>query len=154
VLGRPGLKPHQVGYLVLGNAFTKEIRMKILKMLVATAVLLLCGASCLAAEPATNPVPASLANEELAPADLFAVSVLSLPADCFAADRSKVETASCGGGLDRSTCGGCSVPVCRFRPVGWLCGIQGGNPKFCQDTYGDVCEDGGAYCRCTDTIVP
>lgn len=129
--------------------------MKIQKMLIASAFLLLGGTAVLAAEPATLQVAAAAsADAELAPADLFAVSVLSLPADCFAADRSKVETASGGGGLDRSTCGGCSVPVCRFRPVGWLCGIQGGNPKFCQDSFGDVCEDGGAYCRCTDTIVP
>ena len=127
--------------------------MKVQKMLIASAFLLLCGTAVLAAEPATLPVAAAPSGAGLAPEDVFGVSVLSLPADCFAADG-KSATATGGGGLDRSTCGGCSVPVCRFRPVGWLCGIQGGNPKFCQDTYGDVCEDGGAYCLCRDTIVP
>jgi hypothetical protein len=125
--------------------------MKLQKSLAAVAFLLLCGVGALGA---TERAAGSSAASE----DLFGVSVLSLPADCWLADepgsgKTKSNTAT-GGGLDRSTCGGCSVPVCRFRPVGWLCGVQSGNPKFCQDTYGDVCEDGGAYCRCTDTIVP
>jgi len=128
--------------------------MKLSKSILACAFALAAApwayASPLPSAPEGEAAPA-VAN---APEDVFGASLLSLPADCFAAEGSKTATATGGGGLDRSTCGVCSVAVCRYRPVGWLCGIHSGNPKFCQDTTGDVCEDGGAACRCTDTIVP
>lgn len=127
--------------------------MKLSKSLLACALFLSC--SVAGAEPAPGPAAALGDAPALAGAaeDVFGSSLLSLPADCFASDRSTTANAT-GGGLDRSTCGACSIPVCRYRLVGWVCGVHSGNPKFCQDTYGDVCADGGAYCRCTDTIVP
>ncbi len=121
------------------------------------ALFLLLGASLAFAAPADLAAAAdsgSAASLSAGPAMSELASTAACEADA-SPFMTSVFTSKTRAGLDESTCGSCSQNPCKGAPAWSVCGISGGQLKYCQDYLGSTCAaDGGALCRCSNAPLP
>ena len=132
--------------------------MKVQKLAFASLLFLLLGAGLAGAAPQTAPAVASDENAlaDLAPADVFGVSVLNVGGDCAKAVKADKGDKAVEGTNPWSVCGTCSQAPCNNgAPINNVCGFANGKFKRCVNWLGDLCPaEDGAACRCTSDPLP